>query len=50
LFVLFMTYATLGGIFGVLRLGKRPKKVKVTPQQEEESLGDLQEEDEDTFI
>ncbi|MDZ4660077.1 MAG: CDP-diacylglycerol--serine O-phosphatidyltransferase [Pseudomonadota bacterium] len=50
LFVLFMTYATLGALFGVLRLGKRPKKIKVPPNLEEESQGDLQEDDEDTFL
>ncbi len=50
LFVLFMTYATLGALFGVLRLGKRPKKVIVPANLDEDTHGDLQEEDEDTFI
>ncbi len=46
LFILFMTYAVLGALFGVLRMGQRPKKLKPSPY-EEISQGDLREEDEE---
>ncbi len=37
LFVLFMTYATLGAIFGILRLGRHPR-VEPPPQDEPELI------------
>lgn len=47
LFVLFLTYATLGAIFGVLRLGKKRKEIKASVYAPESTLElDLQEEEE----
>lgn len=48
LFVLFLTYATLGAIFGILRLGKKRKEIKASVYAPESTLElDLQEENED---
>ncbi len=49
LFVLFLTYATLGAVFGVLRLGKKQKQIKASVYAPEPTTEhDLQEEqDED---
>lgn len=46
LFVLFMTYALLGAVFGILRIGKKQKQIKASvyaPAETHEN--DLQEED-----
>jgi CDP-diacylglycerol--serine O-phosphatidyltransferase len=48
LFVLFLTYATLGAIFGILRLGKKRKEIKASVYAPESTLElDLQEENEE---
>ncbi len=47
LFVLFLTYAVLGAIFGLFRLGKAPAKLKSAPEYLEQSQGDLLEEEDD---
>lgn len=47
LFVLFLTYAVLGAIFGVLRLGKLPTRRKSAAAYVKHSHGDLLEEDVD---
>jgi CDP-diacylglycerol--serine O-phosphatidyltransferase len=48
LFLLFLTYATLGAIFGVLRIGKKQKQIKASVYAPEStSEQDLQEETED---
>jgi CDP-diacylglycerol---serine O-phosphatidyltransferase len=47
LFVLFLTYAVLGAVFGLFRLGKLPKKLKSAPEYLEQSHGDLLEEEDD---
>lgn len=51
LFVLFMTYATLGAVFGVFKLGKNVKKIRASayaPSSQNES--DLVEEEEDSVV
>ncbi|MCC2677625.1 MAG: hypothetical protein K0R29_201 [Pseudobdellovibrio sp.] len=51
LFVVFLTYGTLGAIFGVLQLGKKRKLLKATayaPETTSEAENDIQEEEEDT--
>lgn len=51
LFVLFMTYATLGAVFGVFKLGKNIRKIKPSvyaPAQVHESDLVLEEEEEET--
>lgn len=50
LFVLFMTYATLGAVFGVLRLGKNRIKPSVYLPAHNSNDPDLVEEDEDELI
>ena len=48
LFILFLTYATLGAIAGVLRLGKNRKLIKASVYAPETTTEhDLQEETED---
>jgi CDP-diacylglycerol--serine O-phosphatidyltransferase len=47
LFVLFLTYAILGAIFGILRLGRNPKSVRVN-LDEPEVVPEEEEEDEAT--
>lgn len=50
LFVLFLTYGTLGAIFGVLQLGKKRKLLKATayaPESTSEAENDIQEEEEE---
>lgn len=50
LFVLFLTYGTLGAIFGVLQLGKKRKLLKATayaPETTSEAENDIQEEEEE---
>lgn len=46
LFVLFITYATLGAVFGIWRLGRRPRKIKpFTPVEGEDLHEELDESD-----
>jgi CDP-diacylglycerol--serine O-phosphatidyltransferase len=50
LFVVFLTYGTLGAVFGVLQLGKKRKLLKATayaPETTSESENDIQEEEEE---
>ncbi len=50
IFVLFLTYGTLGAVFGVLQLGKKRKLLKATayaPETTSEAENDIQEEEED---
>lgn len=47
LFVLFLTYAVLGAVFGLFRLGRKPLKLKSAPEYLEQSQGDLLEEEDD---
>ena len=48
LFVLFLTYATLGAIFGVLRIGKKQRQIKASVYAPEATLEhDLQEENDE---
>ncbi len=48
LFVLFLTYATLGAVFGVLRLGKKQRQIRASVYAPETtSEQDLQEESDD---
>jgi CDP-diacylglycerol--serine O-phosphatidyltransferase len=51
LFVVFMSYATLGAVFGVFRLGKNVKKLRpnvYTPPAQEEEEDLVEEEDEES--
>jgi CDP-diacylglycerol--serine O-phosphatidyltransferase len=50
LFVLFLTYGTLGAVFGVLKLGMKRKMLKATayaPEKSAEAEDDIQEEQEE---
>jgi CDP-diacylglycerol--serine O-phosphatidyltransferase len=50
LFVVFLTYGTLGAVFGVLQLGKKRKLLKATayaPETTSEAENDIQEEEEE---
>jgi len=50
IFVVFLTYGTLGAIFGVLQLGKKRKLLKATayaPETTSEAENDIQEEEEE---
>ncbi len=48
LFVMFLTYATLGAVFGVLRIGKKQRQIRASVYAPEPTLEhDLQEEQDD---